>query len=343
LAYEKKGGKSLIFKTITSILFILAMMLSFITKAHEVRPSYLELTQNSSDSYQVMWKVPAKGQLRLALYIDFDNDIEVISPTIEYFSSGSYISKWQIRHARALVGTEITIDGLHATFTEVLVRIEHLDGSVQVARLMPEKPSVLVEASPSTFDIISTYTGLGIKHIWMGIDHLLFLICLLLIASTGKRIFITITGFTLAHSVTLALSALNFVTLSIAPVEAIIALSIVFLATEIAKGKRETYTWKYPVTVSSTFGLLHGFGFATVLNEIGLPQTEVVTGLLFFNIGVEIGQLAFIMTILMFLKLGDLLGINFKQALLAKPTAYVIGTLASFWLIERSASFLFII
>ena len=138
---------------------------------------------------------------------------------------------------------------------------------------MPEKPWLIVEKTPSRFSVAQTYAGLGIKHILLGFDHLLFLICLLFIAGTGKRIFITITGFTLAHSLTLVLSALNIVKLSIAPVEAIIALSIVFLATEIAKGRRNTLTWRYPVTVSASFGLLHGFGFAAVLNEIGLLRT----------------------------------------------------------------------
>ena len=311
---------------------------------HEVRPSYLELIQESDFVYRVLWKVPAKGNdLRLSLQVKFDDGVESISEPNEGFQGGAYIKRWKIQHDKALINTTIEIKGLQSTFTEVLVRIEQLNGSVQVARLMPGDPFVQVTASPSRFDVAYTYTGLGIKHILKGFDHLLFLVCLLLIARTPKRILITVTGFTLVHSVTLALSALNIVTLQVAPVEAIIALSIVFLATEIAKGERASLTWKYPIAVSGSFGLLHGFGFAAVLNEIGLPETEIVTGLLFFNIGVEVGQILFVMGMILLIKAVKPLLIN-KQILsfrvLEKTAAYGVGALASYWLIDRSLLFM---
>ncbi len=309
--------------------------------AHEVRPSYLELIQQSEDTYSVLWKVPAKGNsLRLSLTVKFADDVENITEAIEHFSNGSYIKRWKISHNQALINTTINIEGLQSTFTEVLVRIEHLDGSVQVSRLMPDNPAVVVEASPTAVQVANTYTRLGIKHILMGIDHLLFLVCLLLIAGTTKRILITITGFTLAHSVTLAISALGLVNINVAAVEAIIALSIVFLATEIAKGKRDTLSWNYPVSVSASFGLLHGFGFAAVLNEIGLPQTELTTGLLFFNIGVEIGQLIFVIAVILSIKLLMHLKFDIQQPVMRKPIAYCVGALASFWLLERTESFM---
>jgi len=307
--------------------------------AHEVRPSYLELIQQNEDTYSVLWKVPAKGNnLRLSLSVKFADDVKHITKAIEHFSNGSYIKRWKISHDQALINTTINIKGLQSTFTEVLVRIEQLDGSVQMSRLMPDKPSVIVEASPVVAQLALTYTRLGIKHILIGIDHLLFLVCLLFIAGTTKRIFITITGFTLAHSATLVMSALGLVNINVTAVEAIIALSIVFLATEMAKGKRDTLSWNYPVSVSTSFGLLHGFGFAAVLNEIGLPQTELATGLLFFNIGIEIGQLFFVITVLLLVK--ALMHINsaFQYLTLQKPIAYCVGTLASFWLLERSES-----
>ncbi len=320
----------------------LFLLLASPSLGHEVRPSYLELVQQSEDTYSAMWKVPAKGNnLRLGLYVKFADDVENVTEPIEYFSGSSYIKRWRIRHDNALVNTRIYIEGLQSTFTEVLVRIERLDGSVQVSRLMPDNPSVMLEASPTAGQVAKTYTELGIKHILVGVDHLLFLVCLLLIAGSAKRILITITGFTLAHSVTLVLSALNIVNLSIAPVEAIIALSIVFLATELAKGKRDTLTWKYPASVSASFGLLHGFGFAAVLNEIGLPQTELAMGLLFFNVGVEIGQLMFIFAVILAIKMLVRIKLDIQQVLLQKPAAYCVGTLASFWLVGRSASILF--
>ncbi len=320
---------------------ILLLLLASPVLSHEVRPSYLELIQQDKNTYSVLWKVPAKKKsLRLGLYVKFADGVENIADPVERFGDGSYIKQWRIRHDEALVNSRIYIEGLQATFTEVLVRIERLDGSVQISRLMPEKPWVVVEASPTVIQVAATYTRLGIKHIWEGIDHLLFLVSLILIAGTAKRILITITGFTLAHSVTLVLSALKIVTLSIAPVEAIIALSIVFLSTEIAKGRRSTLTWKYPLTVSASFGLLHGFGFAALLKEIGLPQVELATGLLFFNVGVEIGQLIFVFAVLFVIKALLYIKIDMRQPILQKPVAYCVGSLASFWLLQRSASFL---
>lgn len=302
--------------------------------AHEVRPSYLELIQKSENTYNVLWKVPAKGNLHLALYLQFADDVKNMSEPVEYFSDGAYIKRWDIYHPSALINTKIKIQGLQFTFTEALVRIEHLDGSVQISRLMPEQPTVLIEASPTSLQVAKTYTGLGIKHILIGIDHLLFLVCLILIAGTPKRILITVTGFTLAHSLTLALSSLNFVTLRVGPVEAVIALSIVFLATEIVKGKRDSLTWKYPISVSSSFGLLHGFGFSAVLKEIGLPETELVTGLLFFNVGVEIGQLIFIGMVLFVFSLAQKTTLSWPQHSM-KITGYAVGSVSVFWLIQR--------
>lgn len=328
-------------KTFVYKLLILFFLSSSLCQAHEVRPGYLEIIQQSEDSYAVMWKVPAKGgQRRLALDVVFADDVETINKPVEAFSGGSYIKRWKIRRVQGLVDTRIFIEGLQSTFVDVLVRIEQSNGNVQMARLLPDDPSLIVQASPSTLQVAKTYTNLGIKHILTGVDHLLFLVCLLIIAGTSKRILITITGFTLAHSVTLVLSALDLVQLSIAPVEAIIALSIVFVATEIAKGRRETLTWKYPLSVSSSFGLLHGFGFAAVLSEIGLPQTERATGLLFFNVGVEIGQLIFVVLAILLMRLVLFFLSGVQPILWQRPVAYGIGTLASFWLFERSMVFL---
>ena len=193
--------------------------------------------------------------------------------------------------------------------------------------------------------VAKDYTLLGIFHIWEGKDHLLFVLCLLWIAGDLRRILYTITGFTVAHSITLALAAFEVVRLPVPPVEIVIALSVAFLAMEIAKGKRDNLTWNYPITVSSSFGLIHGLGFAAVLAEIGLPQTELVTGLLFFNVGVEVGQVAFALVVMA--------GIFFLKRFLSHRTSgsklderlqtglgYAVGCTAAFWVIERSA-FLF--
>ena len=146
--------------------------------------------------------------------------------------------------------------------------------------------------------MVKTYLVFGVEHILSGMDHLLFIACLIFIAGTWRRILVTITGFTIAHSLTLTLSALELIRLPVPPIEATIALSIVFLAREIALDRRDTLTWRYPIAVSAGFGLLHGLGFASALKDIGLPQTEIPAALLAFNVGVEIGQIMFVSSML---------------------------------------------
>jgi len=304
--------------------------------AHEVRPSFLEIVQKTEDTYRVMWKVPAKGKyLRLSLYVVFPDSSKTLNTPTEEFVGGSYIKRWSIQDESGLVGKNIYITGLEATLTEALVRIEQLDGALQVERLMPDKPYLTVKKSPTFMQVVSTYFSSGVRHILGGYDHLLFLVSLLFIAGTGKRIFVTVTGFTLAHSLTLVLSTLGIVQLAIKPVEVIIALSIAFLATEIVKARRDTLTWRYPIAVSTSFGLLHGFGFAAVLREIGIPHNELAGGLLSFNLGVEVGQLIFIASVLLCVRLLRQLQAGFSLQKIEKPAAYCVGTLSCYWMIER--------
>ncbi len=182
------------------------------------------------------------------------------------------------------------------------------------------------------------YTWLGMEHIWIGFDHLLFVLCLIWIAGGIGRILVTITGFTLAHSVTLVLAALEVVSLPVPPIEAVIALSVLFLASEIARGEQDNLTWRYPIAVSSSFGLLHGLGFAAVLGEIGLPQTEVVTGLVFFNVGVEIGQIVFALGVVLVLRWMQ--GWVWFTAKGQAAVGYCVGCVAAYWFVERSVGFL---
>jgi hydrogenase/urease accessory protein HupE len=179
-----------------------------------------------------------------------------------------------------------------------LYRIHLANGEEHLQILKPDESEWTVPAAEERFAIAWEYTALGIEHIWIGIDHLLFVACLLFIAGTPRRLLITITGFTVAHSITLALSALDLVRIPTPPVEAAIALSVVFMAWEIAKQDTTSLAYRYPVTIAASFGLLHGFGFAAVLRDIGLPQTELPTALLFFNVGVEIGQILFVAVLL---------------------------------------------
>jgi hydrogenase/urease accessory protein HupE len=209
----------------------------------------------------------------------------------------------------------------------------------------PNKKELLIPQDAKAFEVQKQYAMLGIEHIWVGIDHLLFVLCLLIITGFNRKLFWTITGFTIAHSITLVLSALKIIQLPIPPIEATIALSIVFLCYEIIHhhANKDSLTYRYPILVSSSFGLLHGLGFAAVLGEIGLPQTHRATALLFFNIGVEIGQILFIICLwILFYGLKKLFEVLFKQQkqqrvlqLGFRMVIYVVGILASYWMFDR--------
>jgi hydrogenase/urease accessory protein HupE len=323
------------------------LALSVVTAQADVyRPAYLELKQTSEDTFDLLWKVPARGPDKgLGLYVELPQDTETITPTRTSFIGSAFIETSTIRRAGGLAGAEIYIKGLTTISTEVLVRIERVDGSTEVARLTPSSTSFVVTKAPQFWDVAKTYLVFGMQHIWQGIDHLLFVACLILIAGTWRRILITITGFTIAHSITLTLAALEFVRVPVPPVEAMIALSIVFLAREIALDRRDTLTWRYPIAVSSTFGLLHGLGFASALREIGLPQTEIPAALLSFNIGVEIGQVVFVGAVLAVVWIVKTALHQFASGsvnwlgLIEKPVAYIVGSITMFWTFERVSFF----
>ena len=335
--------------------FVCILLLAWATataRADEYRPAYLELTQTGADAFEVLWKVPARGSdKRLAIHVEFTEDVETVLPVRSTFVGSAFVDTSTIRRSGGLSGTEIRIDGLATVSTEVLVRIERLDGTTEVARLTSASPSFTVTAAPEFWEVAKTYLVFGMQHIWEGRDHLLFVACLILIAGTWRRILITITGFTVAHSITLTLSALGLVQVPVPPIEAAIALSIVFLAREIAIKRRDTLTWRYPIAVSSTFGLLHGFGFASALREIGLPQTEIPAALASFNIGVEIGQVAFVSVVIvgvwsvtMLLRnVGGLNDVRIKPIdwlrRIEKPVSYVVGAVTVMWTVERITSF----
>jgi hydrogenase/urease accessory protein HupE len=324
---------------------LLLQVAGVLARADEMRPAYLEIRETSEDIYDVILKVPARGpDKRLALYARFPEDCKILTPAKQTFTGTAFVERSTISREGGLAGAEISIDGLASTTTDALVRIQNLEGNSQTSRLSPTSPSMVVTAAPTSFDVAKTYTILGIQHILEGFDHLLFVLCLMIVAGINRKLLITITGFTIAHSVTLALSTLGIFNIPRPPVEAVIALSIVFLATEIARGNRAGLTYRYPVAVSMSFGLLHGFGFAAVLGEIGLPQNEIPTSLLFFNVGVEIGQLLFIAALLILAGVATLLsraiaGRSPSPALWQPAAAYLIGTVATYWTIDRIAGF----
>lgn len=330
---------------IVVIAVIMSMSVIF-AHADEYRPAYLELRQSSSDIFQVLWKVPAKGgNKRLSLRVQFLDDVSIVSPVLGSFVKRAYIERWTIARSAGLAGARIDIKGLQGLSTDVLIRIQWLDGSSETARLNAAVTSFIVQGAATFCGVFKTYLWFGIEHILNGYDHLLFVACLIFIAGSWRRILVTITGFTVAHSITLTLSALGLIRLPVQPIEAIIALSIVFLAREIVVNRRDTLTWRYPIAVSASFGLLHGFGFASALREIGLPQTEIPAALLSFNIGVEIGQIIFVAAVLLMFWLLEQGQKHYKvgfidlSKILEKPIAYAVGGIAMFWTIERVSAF----
>lgn len=308
--------------------------------AHELRPGYLEIRENKPETYQVMWKVPAKGSLRLSLNPQFPNQCNTVTPRSTDQSGMAFIDRWTLTCPGGLSGEEISIEGLSQTLTDVLVRIEKADGSTLIQRLTPDSSSFVVSRSPSPLQVIRTYLTLGVEHILSGIDHLLFVLALLILIKGTKRLVWAVTAFTVAHSITLAAATLGFVHVPQAPVEAIIALSIIFVASEILHGLegRPGITQASPWIVAFVFGLLHGFGFAGALTEIGLPQQSVPLALLFFNVGVEVGQILFIAVV-------GLLALGLRSIKRQRPQwmvrvpAYGIGGISAFWFVERIVGF----
>ncbi len=313
------------------------------TFAHEVRPAYLELRQTSAETYDAMWKVPGLGdQLRLALYVEMPEGSTTVGEPRSAFINNAFVERWTVKRAGGLTGETIRISGLDATLTDALVRIQRLNGSVQVTRLTPASPSFVVEPTPSMGDVAGTYLKLGIEHILLGYDHLLFLLGLIMLVRGTRMIVATVTAFTFAHSITLAAATLGVVHVPRPPVEAAIALSIMFVATEVIRMQRGegSLTAQYPWMVAFMFGLLHGFGFASALLEIGLPQSDVPIALFTFNVGVELGQLAFIATVLTAVELLSRFEFSNMAVAYARPvSAYAVGGLAAYWFLERLTAF----
>ncbi len=320
---------------------VVQVLLAPSASAHEMRPAYLELRESAADEFSVLWKVPALGDLRLGLYVRLPETCKPKAEPVKAMTGGAFLERWNVICHDGLKGQAITIDGLRATVTDVLARIEYRNGTTEIARLRPESPSFVVTGAQSGIEVAWTYFRLGVEHILSGLDHLLFVFALILLIHDRWVLAKTITAFTLAHSITLAGASLGYFSLPQKPVEATIALSIAFVASELIKmkpGERrlsETYPW----IMAFTFGLLHGFGFAGALKEIGLPQSDVPLALLTFNLGVEAGQLMFVAAVLVvFRAVTALVKVPLAPARLV--VAYLIGTAAMIWLVARLDSFM---
>lgn len=324
-------------RTLALLTTLLSPLASF---AHEVRPAYLELREVQAGEFAVLWKTPMRGDMRLSLTPEFSGRTENLTPIATRESGGAALQTWRLRTNEPLRGQSLRIVGLDTTLTDALARIEFADGTTWLRRLTPQAPAAVISEKPSGWSVAGEYLKLGVEHILLGIDHLLFVLALLLITRGTWRLVKTVTAFTVAHSITLVLAALGFVHVPQAPVEAVIALSIVFVATEIlrARAGHEGIATRAPWTVAFTFGLLHGFGFAGALAEIGLPEGHIPLALLFFNVGVELGQLLFIAAVLSAIATIRRIQLRFPRWTELVPP-YAIGSLAMFWVIQRVAAF----
>ncbi|WP_431014869.1 HupE/UreJ family protein [Bradyrhizobium pachyrhizi] len=328
----------------SGFLGIVFVVLAFLSgaSAHESRPAYLEVTEIAPHRYQIVWRTPLSSGMRLPVALRFPEKIRnVTEPTLRELSD-SLVERRLIELDNGLTGARIEIVGLQATITDALVRVQLLDGTYSTSLVRPSKPWIEIATSRSSLEVASAYLMHGIEHILFGYDHLLFVLALILIVRRGRVLLITVTAFTVAHSITLSLATLGLVHVPGPPVEATIALSILLLACEIIRSDRgqPSLTAQWPWLVAFSFGLLHGFGFASALTEIGLPQGDIPLALFAFNVGVEAGQLIFIAAVLGALRLAKLIRVPvFIERHAKLTTTYTIGIMAAYWFIERLAGF----
>jgi hydrogenase/urease accessory protein HupE len=327
--------------------FLPALILAWIVslsalRAHEIRPAYLQIDETAPGAFDVLWKMPRVGDRVLDVRPEFDRGF-----VLDKGGGGALLEGFVVYHHHltgkgSLAGTTLSIRGLSRTTIDVLANLNLLDGQRQTFLLHPTSPEVVFPREPSKWGVVRTFTLLGVEHILLGIDHLLFVLALLLIIEGRRRLVGTITAFTVAHSITLALSTLGYVSLPGPPVEAVIALSIALVAIDILRKRHgaNPVTARWPWMVAFVFGLLHGFGFAGALASIGLPHQAIPLALLFFNVGVELGQLLFITVVLGLVAGFSRLPLRLPEWARAIPP-YAIGSLAMFWVIQRSWDYTF--
>ncbi|HLN32892.1 MAG TPA: HupE/UreJ family protein [Gemmataceae bacterium] len=315
---------------------VLLLLMAAPAHAHESRPGYLELRELSDGRYEVFWKQPAVGDLVLQLTPVFPDSCTLTGADRQLLP-GAMSTRLSLSCPGGLVGNTIRFAGLEDTITTVLVRVYHLDGTEETHLVHPTTPFLTIRGAAGWTERARSYLQLGVEHIMMGLDHLLFVLGLLLIVKDRWTLVKTASAFTLAHSITLAVATLGYASVPGPPLNAAIALSILFLGPEIVRSWRgqTSLTIRQPWVVAFAFGLLHGFGFASGLTATGLPRGEIPLALLLFNVGVEIGQLCFICLIL-------LLERSFRQLEIRWPIwvahapGYLVGSLGAFWTLQRA-------
>lgn len=321
------------------ILFALVLCLAASqVQAHRFAPSLLKVTEIAPLQYNLVWKTPAQGTSNIPLRPTWPEVCEVTNASPPQMEGTGKVTSWQLNcaalDADGIVGETLGIDGLAANQASGMVMISLLDGRQYQQVLNESQPAFVIPAESSAGAVAGDYSLLGMEHIWGGIDHLLFVFGLLLLVGGGSRLLWTITAFTLGHSITLSLVTLGFFDYPVALVEFMIALSIFVLAVELTRTSKHDALWRNPWWLAGGFGLLHGMGFAGALAETGLPQGNVPLALLFFNVGIEIGQIAFILVVLLIWYLVRRPLAPWQDRLMPVPV-YILGALSAMWCIER--------
>ncbi len=319
------------------VLFALGLAFASSSSAHEIRPGYLELRESRDGSYELLWKKPAGGAVEIQIAPVVPEGCPLETRDRQQITGGATVVRGTLRCEGGIGGKTLRIAGLEATATDVLVRIHHADGRVESHLLRPSSPQATLGALTTLGGRALAYLRLGVEHILLGVDHLLFVLGLLLIVSKGWMLVKTVTSFTLAHSITLAIATLGYASAPLPPLNAAIALSILFLGPEIVRVWRgeTSFTIRHPWIVAFAFGLLHGFGFASGLTSMGLPPAEIPLALLLFNVGVEVGQIAFVVLVLALERSFRTLEIRWPRFATALP-GYVVGSLGAYWTIQRT-------
>jgi hydrogenase/urease accessory protein HupE len=320
------------------MLFVLLSVLGeTVAFAHEARPGYLELRETGLDTYSFLWKRPSGGEVELQMAPVLPKECTLVTPDRQQLSPGAVVVHGTLTCQGGLAGKTIVIDGLEGTITDVLVRLHRIDGRLESYLLRPVSPSVTFGGATTLTNRALSYIQLGIQHILLGMDHLLFVLGLMLIVKDRWALIKTISSFTVAHSITLAIATLGYASAPLPPLNAAIALSILFLGPEIVRTWRgeTSFTIRHPWVVAFAFGLLHGFGFASGLTAMGLPKAEIPLALLLFNVGVELGQLGFVLLILLLERSFRALEVHWPRVVERLP-GYTVGTLGAYWFIQRT-------
>jgi hydrogenase/urease accessory protein HupE len=317
------------------------LVLAGAASAHEVRPGFLELRETAPDTYSLLWKKPAGGEVEIEIAPVVPDGCRVSSSDRQQLVPGALIARGTLICAGGLAGRTLAIEGLEATVTDVLVRVHHADGRLESHLVRPTDPRVELGAATGGVERALSYLRLGVQHIVLGVDHLLFVLGLLLIVADRWTLVKTVTSFTVAHSITLAIATLGYAAAPLPPLNAAIALSILFLGPEIVRTRRgeSSFTIRHPWVVAFAFGLLHGFGFASGLATMGLPRAEIPLALLLFNVGVELGQVAFVALVLLLGRSFRTLEVRWPGWVEALP-GYAVGALGAFWTLQRTVALL---